>query len=221
MPCAALLTRTFCCRIRDQVRAYWLFQSPQPWLAPCRTTSSPWLELATIPPSFFSCAMSFPWLVDAVTPPNLTATALTSPTCELARVSSVATWAFSRPGVPSASPNPKVALTASPEHRGTVASLAERCRGRRRMAHRRAAPPCHLGRRRATSIAPLSQPCVPITTGRRGEAVGGDLTAGDLAEDELGPVSAALCFGVTDGWAPLTAGPRCQCVHTFIFLFIS
>ena len=75
---------------------------------------------------------------------------------------------------------------------------------------------CH-GCRRAYSVESLDQPSAPIDAGRRGEAVGGDLTAGDLAEDELGPVSAALCFGVTDGWAPLTVGLRCQCVHALIF----
>ena len=53
--------------------------------------------------------------------------------------------------------------------------------------------------------------------GRLGKVIGGDLTASELTGDELGPVSAVLFFGVTDGWAPLTVGPGCQCVHALIF----
>ena len=54
------------------------------------------------------------------------------------------------------------------------------------------------GRRRAYSSEPPSQPCVPIATGRRCEAISGDLTTGD----ELGPVRTAPLLFVS-----LTRGP--------------
>ena len=74
------------------------------------------------------------------------------------------------------------------------------------------------GRRRAYSGDPSSQPCVPIDAGRRGEAIGGDLTTGDLTGNELGPVSIALCFGVTDGWGPIDRRPRMLVCIRFDFL---
>ena len=76
---------------------------------------------------------------------------------------------------------------------------------------------CH-GHHRAHSGEPPSQPSVPIDAGRRGKALGGDLTAGDLVSDELGPVSVALCFGVTDGWGPVDHGPRISVCIRFDFL---
>ena len=64
------------------------------------------------------------------------------------------------------------------------------------------------GHRRAYSDEPPSQPSAPIDAGCQGEAVGGDLTVGDLASDELWPVSAALCFCLSDGWVPVDRGPQ-------------
>ena len=66
---------------------------------------------------------------------------------------------------------------------------------------------CH-GRRRAYSGEPPSQPSTPIDAGRRGEAIDGDLTAGDLAGDELWSVSAVLCFYVSNMWVPVDRGPQ-------------
>ena len=64
------------------------------------------------------------------------------------------------------------------------------------------------GRRRAYSDESLDQPSAPIDAGRRGEAIDGDLTAGDLAGDELWSVSAVLCFYVSDVWVPVDRGPQ-------------
>ena len=63
------------------------------------------------------------------------------------------------------------------------------------------------GHCRAYSGESLDQPSAPIDAGRRGEAICGDLTAGDLASDELWPISTALCFGVSDLWVPIDRRP--------------
>ena len=64
------------------------------------------------------------------------------------------------------------------------------------------------GHRRAYSDESLDQPSAPIDAGRRGEVVGGDLTTGGLTGDELWPVSAVLCFCVSDVWVPIDRGPQ-------------
>ena len=63
------------------------------------------------------------------------------------------------------------------------------------------------GRRQAYSGESLDQPSAPIDAGRQGEVVGGDLTASDLAGDELSPVNRRALFCVTDGWVPINCGP--------------
>ena len=54
--------------------------------------------------------------------------------------------------------------------------------------------------------------------GRRGEAVGGDLTAGDITGDELWPVNHHALFCVTDRWVPVDRGPRLSVCMIFDFL---
>ena len=62
------------------------------------------------------------------------------------------------------------------------------------------------GRHRAYSGEPPSQPSAPIDVGRRGKAVGGDITAGDLAGNELWPVNHRALFCVTDMWGHTDRG---------------
>ena len=76
----------------------------------------------------------------------------------------------------------------------------------------------HHGRRRAYSGESLDQPSAPIDAGHRGEAVGGDLTAGDLIDDELWPVNHRTLLCVTDGWVPIDRGPRLSVYVVFDFL---
>ena len=81
----------------------------------------------------------------------------------------------------------------------------------------------HHGHRRAYSGEPPSQPSTPIDTGRRGEAIGGDLTAddltGDLASEELWSISVVLCFYVSEVWVPIDRGPRLS-VYVMIHFLI-
>ena len=74
------------------------------------------------------------------------------------------------------------------------------------------------GRRQAYSGESLDQPSAPIDVGRRGEAVGGDLTAADLAGDELWPFNRYALFCVTDRWALVDRGPRLSVCMIFDFL---
>ena len=73
------------------------------------------------------------------------------------------------------------------------------------------------GHRRAYSGESLDQPSAPIDARRRGETVGGDLTAGDLAGDELWPVNRLALFCVTDGWVPVDRGPQLSVCMMLIF----
>ena len=63
------------------------------------------------------------------------------------------------------------------------------------------------GYRRAYYGDSLDQPSAPIDTGRRDEAIGGDLTLDDLANDELWQANYCTLFCVTDGWVPVDHGP--------------
>ena len=74
------------------------------------------------------------------------------------------------------------------------------------------------GRRRAYSDESLDQPSAPIDAGRRGEAIGGDLTIGDLVGDDLWPINRHTLFCVTDGWVPVDRGPRLSVYVVFDFL---
>ena len=75
---------------------------------------------------------------------------------------------------------------------------------------------CH-GCRRAYSDESLNQPSAPIDAGRRGEAIGGDLTTGDLADDELWLVNHHALFYVTDMWGH--ADPRTQLSVCMMLIF--
>ena len=74
------------------------------------------------------------------------------------------------------------------------------------------------GRRRAYSDESLDQPSAPIDAGRRGKTVGGDLTVGDLAGEELWPVNHHALLCVTDGWVPVDRGPQLSVCMIFDFL---
>ena len=73
------------------------------------------------------------------------------------------------------------------------------------------------GHRRAYSGESLDQPSIPIDVGRRGEAVGGNLTTGDLASDELWPINRRALFRVTNGWVPVDRGPQLSVGYDLIF----
>ena len=75
----------------------------------------------------------------------------------------------------------------------------------------------HHGHRRAYSGESLDQPSAPIDVGRRGKAVGGDLTVGDLAGDELWPVNHRALFCATDMWGHADRGSQLSICMMLIF----
>ena len=75
----------------------------------------------------------------------------------------------------------------------------------------------HHGCRRAYSDESLDQPSAPIDVGHQGEAVGGDLTAGDLAGDELWLVNHRALFCVTDMWGHADRGSQLSVCMMLVF----
>jgi hypothetical protein len=54
-------------------------------------------------------------------------------------------------------------------------------------------------------LAPFSSASCAV---HREEAVGGDRSAGDLADGEISPVNVMFCSASADGWDRLTRGSR-------------
>ena len=73
------------------------------------------------------------------------------------------------------------------------------------------------GHRRAYSGESLDQPSAPIDAARRGEAVGGELTASDLVGGELWLVNHRALFCVTDMWGHADRGSQLSVCMMLIF----
>ena len=88
-----------------------------------------------------------------------------------------------------------------------IAMLTWPCRRRRQRVHHRASPLSRHAHRRDSFGEPLSQPRAPVDAGCRVGDDGEDATVGELAVDELRPVSAVLYSCVANRWDTLTYGP--------------